>query len=462
MKRSLGTVVLALFAFLSFARSAQASSAAVAVMPFRDLSGGKGSIGEAIRETVTSDLRDVGGMKVIERANLDKVLSEQNLQSQKDNLDPLSTVKVGKLVGATLIVTGAYQKAASNVRLTARFVKVETGEIVGTAKVDGAQADFLTLQDRVTTELLKSAGIEQKHVQMFAARKRPKVKSIHTIELYGDAAVETDDTKKKALLEEAVKIDPGFVYASRDLDALEKRIRGYASIAQDAQTKQMREELAKIESDLKVEKDPMKIYMFYTQIFAKLYIGGRYRTLIAVCKKVVANPPPTPPQMAMAGSLDEQAQMWLVRSYEQLKDDDNMLREGEKFMAKYPTSMYFSTIQMLLNVAIDRKRDSDAGGQKSRQEIAQLRPEQQGDPCRTGTVYNSNKQYNEALAAFEACQKRGGDPNVPWLASFQLVWVNYNMGRWPEARKWIEFLRTNYPDQYRNVRHLETMMPREQ
>ena len=112
-------------------------------------------------------------------------------------------------------------------------------------------------------------------------------------------------------------------------------------------------------------------------------MAGRYKTLIVVCKRVVANPPPTPPQLKQAGSLEEMAQMWLVRSYESLKDDDGMLREGEKFMAKYPTSMQFSVIQMLLNNAIDRKRDREAGGQKAKEEIAQLPRDQQSDPCRT-------------------------------------------------------------------------------
>jgi TolB-like protein len=447
---------------LLWAATPARASTAVAVMPFRDLSGGRGSIGEAIRETVTSDLREVGGLRVIERANLDQVLSEQNLQGQKTDLDPLTTVKVGKLVGASLIVAGAYQKASSSVRLTARFVKVETGEIVGTAKVDGPQSDFLLLQDRVTAQLLQSAGIEQKHVQQFAARRRPKVRSLRTIELYGDAVVETDDKKKKALLQEAVKIDPGFVYASRDLDALEQRMRKYAQVAEEAQTQQMKEELARIEGDIKTETDPMKIYIYYTQLFARLMQAGRYKTLAVVCRRLIANPPPTPPQVAQTGSLAEMAQMWLVRCHEQLKDDDGMLREGEKFMAKYPTSMYFSTIQMLLNSAIDRKRDREAGGQKAREEIVRLSPNQQHDPCFTGPIYKSNHQLNDAIGALEACVKNGGHPHVKWLPSFQLVFVNYDLGRYKEARRWIEYLRTNYPDQYRNVRHLETMMPREE
>src|ERR1700690_3504736 len=108
----------------------------VGVMPFRDLSGGdaqRGSIGEAIRETVTTDLRGVPGLKVVERASVDKIIGEQNLQSRERALDTIAMVRVGTLLGATLIVTGAYQRAGAHVRLTARFVRVETGEIVGTA-----------------------------------------------------------------------------------------------------------------------------------------------------------------------------------------------------------------------------------------------------------------------------------------------------------------------------------------
>src|SRR5437868_11486800 len=99
---------------------------AVAVMPFKDLSGGGGLVGEAIRETVTSDLKEVPGLKVIERASIDQVIHEQNLQARKTDLDPIASVRVGTLVGATLIVAGAYQRSNANVRLTARFVRVET------------------------------------------------------------------------------------------------------------------------------------------------------------------------------------------------------------------------------------------------------------------------------------------------------------------------------------------------
>src|SRR5437764_2456200 len=86
-----------------------AAGPTVAVMPFKDLSNAKTAVGEAIRETVTTDLKDVPGVTVIERAFIDKVLREQDLQSSRADLDPTSTVKVGKLLGAQHGAAGAAQ-----------------------------------------------------------------------------------------------------------------------------------------------------------------------------------------------------------------------------------------------------------------------------------------------------------------------------------------------------------------
>src|SRR5262245_47795726 len=125
------------FSLLAATADGATTTSTVAVMPFSDLSSSSGTVGDAIRETVTSDLREVAGLRVIERAKIDQILAEQHLQSSRADLDPTSSVKVGRLLGASLMVTGAYQKVGPEVRLTARFVKVETGEVVGSAKVDG-------------------------------------------------------------------------------------------------------------------------------------------------------------------------------------------------------------------------------------------------------------------------------------------------------------------------------------
>ena len=91
---------------------------AVAVMPVNDLSGTKGSAGEAIRETVTADRREVAGVKGLERDRIDQLIAAQTLAAKKTDLDAVASGRLGTLVGATMIVAGAYQRAGKTVRLT--------------------------------------------------------------------------------------------------------------------------------------------------------------------------------------------------------------------------------------------------------------------------------------------------------------------------------------------------------
>jgi TolB-like protein len=442
---------LALALLLVPAIAQATTTPAVAVMPFKDLSGSKGSIGEAIRETVTTDLKDVPGLRVIERGNIDKILAEQNLQARKADLDPLSTVKVGKLLGASLIVAGAYQKAAANVRLTARFVQVETGEIIGSAKVDGHASDFLTLQDKVTTELLKSAGIEQKSVQLFAKRTRPKLKSLKPVELYGDAVVEKDDAKKRDILQQAVNEDPSFIYASRDLDELEKRLKQYDTAYQRETERALKELKAQVQN----EKDPQKLMIAYTQMFAKLQLQRKWRTLMALSRDVVKSPPPPTQYFDVA----EYAQMNLVQCHQALRDYDGVLREGEKFVAKYPNSNSFTSVRALIDQAIDKKREREEGVKKAQAEIAAMSPEQRADRCSVGQKYQTNAQPKKARVELEACLAGGKSKFPPGIILQLLITSALEEGDFAGARKYLEKLHTVDAQAWKSMSALEQTMP---
>src|SRR4029077_7278274 len=95
-------------------------------------------------------------------------------------------------------------------------------------------SEFLRLQDRVTAELLRSAGMAS-HAQKVTQRARPSLKSMRTLELYGDAVVADNDEKRVELLKLAVAEDAGFTYAAADLAALEKRMKMYEKLARSKQ-----------------------------------------------------------------------------------------------------------------------------------------------------------------------------------------------------------------------------------
>ncbi len=86
--------------------------------------------------------------RVFERVKLDAILKEQDFQAYSGRVDPLTAVKIGKMLGVDLIVTGSvtsvlYQKSggiklgpvslkksSASVTMTVRAINVTTGEII--------------------------------------------------------------------------------------------------------------------------------------------------------------------------------------------------------------------------------------------------------------------------------------------------------------------------------------------
>ncbi len=90
----------------------------MAVLPFENVTKNAEvdwlSVG--IPETITSDLTAVPGLILVERLQLSKVMDEQKLQIS-GAVDPKTSVAIGKLVGADVMVLGAYQKLGPQIRL---------------------------------------------------------------------------------------------------------------------------------------------------------------------------------------------------------------------------------------------------------------------------------------------------------------------------------------------------------
>jgi len=152
----------------------------------------------------------------------------------------------------------------------------------------------------------------------------------------------------------------------------------------------------------------MQRYTQYMQLSGQLMMQARWRTLIAVSREVVADPPKPPyPNMP---PVDAQAQENIIRGYESLHDDDGVLREGEKYMAKYPTSQTMGIVQMWMNNAINHKHAVEDGKKGATEAIAALPPAERGDPCKTGMIYNEKLQLQLAKRDLLACDKKGGPP----------------------------------------------------
>lgn len=131
----------------------------LAVMTFANVTQNESDdwLGVGIAETVTADLKNIEGLTVIGRERVFEVLRRLGVDKSKE-FDTVFTTQVGRDVGARWVITGGYQRVGEMVRITARFVDVESGEVVRTVKIDGEMSQIFELQDKIVDEL--SDGLE--------------------------------------------------------------------------------------------------------------------------------------------------------------------------------------------------------------------------------------------------------------------------------------------------------------
>src|ERR1700749_5122974 len=108
---------------------------------------------------------------------------------------------------------------------------------------------------------------------------------------------------------------------------------------------------------------------------------------------------------------ESQAQENIIRAYDQLHDDDGILREGEKYLQKYPTSMTISIVRMWMNNAINHKHAVEDGKQQAADGIAKLPPAERSDPCKRAGIYNNFEQKADAKRNYVQCDQAGGPPH---------------------------------------------------
>jgi TolB-like protein len=131
-------------------------------------------------ETVSSDLKNIHGLMIIGRARVYDAL--RNLSTDAHLNDSLA-IDIGRRLGATWVVVGGYQRLGPVVRITASFVKVATGEVRRTVKLDGRIDDIFALQDKIVFELTQGLNVVLKGTEI-ADIERQETRSVAAYEAY--------------------------------------------------------------------------------------------------------------------------------------------------------------------------------------------------------------------------------------------------------------------------------------
>lgn len=160
-------------------------------------------------------------LKVVERERLEWILKELELQKTQGIVDQSTAVRTGKLLGAHAVVFGSYTVHRKKLYLSARMVKVETGEILLAEQIDGKRDDFFELVQDLSFQLAKAVNST---VEKTTLGSRVETKSLDAELSYSEGLGELDKGNYHAAQEkfrEALEYDPNYQRAKDRLQSIQ-------------------------------------------------------------------------------------------------------------------------------------------------------------------------------------------------------------------------------------------------
>jgi TolB-like protein len=226
MLRVLGCVCLLLVS-AQLARAADAPSVAVLPLQKAAASTRYDGLGRALAGMLVSDLSAVPGLRLVERDQLDALLTEIELQDS-GFLDPKTAQKLGKGVGARFVVAGSFTVVDPTFALDARIVEVQTGEIVKAADAHGTVADFVSVEKDLVETLLAGLDLTLSSSERRKLLMQAPTERFSAFTAYGEGLARKEEGKldeAKTAFARALAEDPQFADAQAALGDLEALVR---------------------------------------------------------------------------------------------------------------------------------------------------------------------------------------------------------------------------------------------
>jgi TolB-like protein len=137
------------------------NKSSVAVLDFESM-GTEDYLGKAVSEIMRTALVRNHNYRVVERAQINKAISEQKFQ-KSGIIDNESAVEIGKVLGADLIIVGSVVRIGNSYTINSRLIDVKTGEAKLGKNVTGTDLNLLT---SMSNELVDNLfGSEQQHLK---------------------------------------------------------------------------------------------------------------------------------------------------------------------------------------------------------------------------------------------------------------------------------------------------------
>lgn len=181
---------------------------------------------KGLADMLISDLSKVSMLDVVERARLEEILKEQELNNSA-KFDNETATKIGKLLGAEHIMTGSFFELMGRLRIDSRLIDVETGRIIKSEGVDGPTGTFFDLEKSLVTKMVSGFEVELKPEEKEAMKDKAEKISYKSSLLFSeslDLIDKGDNHKAIEKLEKVLEENPDFLPAKKALNQIKVAI----------------------------------------------------------------------------------------------------------------------------------------------------------------------------------------------------------------------------------------------
>lgn len=113
-------------------------------------------MGAILSEWFITSIVKSGRFDVVERAMLQKIISEQKLSST-GFIDESSATELGKILGVKVIISGSVLNLRGSVEINSRVISVESGSIIAAENIrSSADSDLHNLVDELTAKIIRN------------------------------------------------------------------------------------------------------------------------------------------------------------------------------------------------------------------------------------------------------------------------------------------------------------------
>ena len=122
------------------------SSRTIAVSYFDNTSGldQYAPLSKGLADMLITDLSNIESIQIVEREKLQSLLEEISIGGSAF-FDSTTAQRLGKGLGAEMVLTGAFLSIDPQMRIDARLIEVETGKVISASQVTGKSSDFFSL-----------------------------------------------------------------------------------------------------------------------------------------------------------------------------------------------------------------------------------------------------------------------------------------------------------------------------